>query len=100
MTFARFMPAGGLAAALAALLAAGCGGDIECKTELTTGAASYHGAARGKVEDEALRRESARDACRQKCAAESSAILDACTAACSTDVVSKKIGARTTCGRK
>lgn len=94
-------------AALCSLLLAvvpacfGCsGGEIECKTEVTTGAASYTGKASGKKEDAALRRESERDACRQKCAAERAQMVDACAAACVTDVAAQKLGGRTTCGSK
>jgi hypothetical protein len=87
-----------LLAAAAALL--GCSGDIECKTEIATGSASYAGKAAGKTEDAALRAASVRDACRQKCAAEKAAMIDACTATCVTDVGAQKLGAKTTCGRK
>ena len=84
----------------AALGAGACSGEIECKTELATGAASFSGKAVGKVENEALRRDSVRDACRQKCAGEGAAMIDACTATCATDVAVQKLGGRTTCGRK
>lgn len=84
----------------APLAVAACSGDIECKTEVTTGSASFTGQATGKAENEALRRESLRDACRQKCAAEKAAIIEPCTAACVTDVGAQKLGGRTTCGRK
>lgn len=80
--------------------AAGCGGDVECKTEVTDGAATFTGKAVGKQETESLRREATRDACRQRCAAARAAMIDACTAACVTDVGAQKLGGRTTCGRK
>lgn len=104
---ARSLPAAstvrGLIAALlcasgAAL--AGCSGEIQCTTEVTTGSASYRGAAVGKSESESLRRDSVREACRQKCAADKAPMVDACTATCTTDVASQKLGAKTTCGRK
>lgn len=90
----------------AALLLAGslglcaCSGDIECKTEVTNGSASFKGAAAGKVENDALRQGSVRDACRQKCGAEKAVMIEPCTAACTTDVAAGKLGAKTTCGRK
>lgn len=86
--------------AAGSLGAAGCSGQIECKTELTNGSQSFTGSATGQVEDAPLRAASARDACRQKCAAEKAPMVDACTAACVTDVSAQKLGARTTCGRK
>lgn len=79
---------------------AGCSGQIECKTEIATGSATYAGSAVGKAEDLALRNASVRDACRQKCAAEKAVMIDACTSTCITDAASQKIGAKTTCGRK
>lgn len=84
----------------ASLGASACSGEIECKTEVTTGAASFLGKASGKVENEPLRRESVRDACRQKCAAERAAMIEPCTATCAADVSAQKLGGRTTCGRK
>lgn len=85
---------------LAGALLCGCSGEIECKTEVATGSASYRGSAVGKAETQDLRRDSVRDACRQKCAAEKAAMIDACTATCATDVDAQKLGAKTTCGRK
>lgn len=78
----------------------GCSGEIECKSEITDGAASFKGAATGKVENEALRRDAVRDACRQKCGAEKATMIEPCTAVCATDVGAGKIGGKTTCGRK
>lgn len=78
----------------------GCSGEIECKTEITDGSASYKGAAAGKAEGPELRTASVREACRQRCAAEKAPMIDACTAACVTDVGAQKLGAKTTCGRK
>jgi hypothetical protein len=85
---------------LGAACLAGCSGEIECQTEVTNGSASFRGAATGKAESDALRRDSVRDACRQKCAAEKAPMVDACTAACAADVAAQKLGAKTTCGRK
>ena len=97
LPFARVTASLAIAASLTLF---GCSGQIECKTEITNGSASYTGAAVGKAEDAALRTASVRDACRQKCAAEKAAMVDACTAACVTDAGAQKIGAKTTCGRK
>lgn len=77
-----------------------CSGEIECKTEVTTGSASFTGVAAGKEESDALHRKSLRDACVQKCAAERAAMIEPCTAACVTDVDARKLGAKTICGRK
>jgi len=87
-------------AAVASLAATGCSGPIECKTEITNGSTSFNGAAVGKAEDAELRKASVREACRQKCADEKAAMIDACTATCVTDVSAQKLGAKTTCGRK
>jgi hypothetical protein len=84
----------------AALGAGACSGEIECKTEVATGAATFLGKAVGKADNDALRRESLRDACRQKCGAEKAVMIDACAATCVTDVGATKLGGRTTCGRK
>lgn len=83
-----------------ALGAAACSGQIECKTEVTNGADSYVGKAVGKAETEELRRESVRDACRQKCAAEQAPMIDPCSARCGADIAAQKLGGRTTCGKK
>jgi len=77
-----------------------CSGDIQCKSEVTTGSANFTGLAVGKAENETLRRDAVRDACRQKCGAESAPMIEPCTAACATDVAAGKLGAKTTCGRK
>ncbi len=84
----------------AALLASGCSGPIECKSEITNGSQSFTGAATGKADDAALRTASVRDACRQKCAADKTPMIDPCTAACVTDASAQKLGVKTTCGRK
>jgi hypothetical protein len=84
----------------AALGVSACSGEIECKTEVTTGAASFTGKSAGKTETEALRRESVREACRQKCAAEKAPMIDACASICAADVAAQKLGGRTTCGRR
>lgn len=90
-----------LFAALSAAFLCACGsGPIECKTEITDGSASFKGAATAKVEDAALRTASIRDACTQRCGAQKAPMLDACTAACVTDVGAQKLGAKTTCGKK
>lgn len=84
----------------AALGLCACSGEVECKSEVTDGSTSFKGAAVGTVESETLRRDSARDACRQKCAAEKATMIEPCTAACTTDIGAGKLGAKTTCGRK
>ena len=101
------LPFAAIAAVLPALLllpaalgVSACAGDIQCKSEVTTGSASFTGLAVGKAESETLRRDSVRDACRQKCGAENATMIEPCTAACATDVGAGKLGAKTTCGRK
>ena len=84
----------------AALACVSCSKEIECKTEVTNGVATFVGRAKGKEESVALRRESVRDACRQKCAAEKSPMIDACAAACGADITAQKLGGRTTCGTR
>src|SRR5690242_2857662 len=75
-----------LLASVFALGAAACSGEIECKTEIATGSATFSGKAVGKAENDALRRESVRDACVQKCAAEKATMIDSCASRCATDV--------------
>jgi hypothetical protein len=91
--------------AFALMLAAGlglgaCSGEIECKSEVTDGSASFKGAAVGKLENEALRRASLQVACRQLCGARMATMIEPCTAVCVTDVGAGKLGGKTTCGRK
>ena len=78
----------------------GCGGPVECKTEITNGSQSFTGAATGKMDDADVRTASLRDACRQKCAVDKAAMVDACTSACVIDAGAQKLGAKTTCGKK
>jgi hypothetical protein len=77
----------------------GCKGNVECTTEVTSGRATYTGRSQGKTEDQPLRVESVRDACRQMCAIEKSAVIDACASRCVVDAESAKIGAKTTCAK-
>lgn len=101
----RFTPFRFAAAALflvlsAALVLSGCGGPVECKTEITDGSKSFTGATTGKTDDADVRSASLRDACRQKCAADKAPMVDACTSACVIDAGAQKLGAKTTCGKK
>lgn len=88
-----------LLAALSPQLCA-CSGEVRCKSEVTDGSESFTGFATGKAETEALRKSSLRDACVQRCASAKAAVIDPCAAACVVDVDAKKLGAKTTCGRK
>ena len=78
----------------------GCKGNVECVTEVTTGRATYTGKSKGKTEDQALRVESVRDACRQMCAIEKSPVIDSCASRCVVDADAAKIGAKTTCAKQ
>jgi hypothetical protein len=77
----------------------GCGGNVDCTTEVTDGRVTYTGRSKGKAEDQALRVESVRDACRQKCAIEKAPMVDSCASRCVVDAESAKIGAKTTCSK-
>jgi hypothetical protein len=89
-------------AAIAAALA-GCGPTVECRTDVTAGKGTFHGRATGKADDDALRRQSVREACKGSCVAatmDEGADTDGCVARCQADVDGKKIGARTSCAER
>jgi hypothetical protein len=85
---------------VASLNLCACSSEVQCKSEVTDGSASFTGYATGKAETDALRKGSLRDACLQRCAAAKAPLLDSCATACIVDVDAKKIGGRTTCGKK
>lgn len=86
-----------LSAALAALAlhAAGCSDKVTCTAQITEG--GYRGSAVGKEGQSRLDQDAKMEACRQKCAAEKTAIIDACATRCVRDIDAGKLDASVRC---
>lgn len=86
-----------LSAALAALAfhAAGCSDKVRCTAEIADG--GYRGSAVGKEGQAKLDQDAKMEACRQKCAAEKSPIIDACASRCVKDIDAGKLDASVRC---
>lgn len=86
-----------LSAALAALAlhATACSDKVTCTVEITDG--GYRGSAVGKQGQSRLDQDAKMEACRQKCAAEKSAIIDACATRCVKDIDAGKLDASVRC---
>jgi hypothetical protein len=78
-------------------LACACGHKVECTTEITAGAGTYKGTARGEGEEAPIAKNALRDACERMCVGTKAPVLDACVSRCTVDVGATKIDARTSC---
>jgi hypothetical protein len=86
-------------AAVVALTTTGCRSSVECTAEVTAGAGTFKGTAKGPESDvRLLRRQAVKDGCEKMCAGAQAGSSEGCAARCVVDAEAGKVGAKTKCG--